>query len=264
MRRNDSNSAARNPGAERIAVSSKSSYFSDSRQPLTILLFLLPVVIAYELGAWFFLTPDGAATAWAVSAQRMLSSVFEVFGVAGLHLPAVLLIVVLLIWHGLSRESWRFKPEVLLGMAVESAALAIPLIVLAALLTPRLALAAMGSGDDVAQLSWPARATISLGAGLYEELLFRMIGIVAIHFIAADLIGVPEKHATWIAVVVSAVAFAMYHPIPSAEVAAFYCLAGLYFGMLYVVRGFGIVVGCHAAYDLVALVLGPAAMAAAS
>ncbi len=271
------------PPSERVTVPGRASYFHDSRQPLTVLVFLLPVVLIYELGAWLFLASDDSATAWAVSAQRVLASVFEVFGVAGLHLPAVLVVVVLLVWHALSRQAWRVKPGVLLGMGVESVALAIPLIVLAAMMSPQIAAVVQavaeagvqaGGGQagvqestpsgGVAQLGWPARATISLGAGLYEELLFRMIGIAALHFVVSDLLRVPERWGTVIAVVGSALAFAMYHQIPSFEIGVFYFLAGAYFGLLYVVRGFGIVVVCHAAYDLVALVLGPATLAAAS
>lgn len=260
------------PANERVSVPGRSSYFHDSRQPLTVLMFLLPVVLIYELGAWRFLVSDDSASAWAVSAQRVLASVFEVFGVAGLHLPAVLLVVVLLVWHVLSRQPWRVKPGVLLGMAVESSALAIPLIVLAAMMTPQIAAALQASVQEgqalttggVTQLGWPARATISLGAGLYEELLFRMIGIAALHFVLSDLLRVPERWGTVLAVVGSALAFALYHQIPSLEIGVFYFLAGAYFGLLYVVRGFGIVVACHAAYDLVALVIGPATIAAAA
>ncbi len=250
--------------SERITVAHRLVYFNDSRKPFTVLVFLLPLVIVYELGAWFFLTGGDAASSWEVSAQRVLSSVFEVFGVAGLHLPAVLLVVVLLIWHALSRDAWRVRPAVLLGMTLESAALAIPLIVLAALIAPTAAALVGPASQAVGELGWPARTTISIGAGLYEEMLFRLIGITALHFLLADLVRLPSRWATALAVLISAGVFAMYHDIPSVEVGVFYFLAGAYFGLLYVLRGFGIVVACHAAYDLVALVIGPAAVTAAA
>ncbi len=250
--------------SERITVASRLAYFTDSRQPLTMLVFLLPLVLVYELGALFFMTGGDAGSSWEVSAQRVLSSVFEVFGVAGLHLPAVLLVVVLLIWQALSREPWRVKPAVLLGMTLESAAMAIPLIVLAALIAPSAAALIQHQGQAVGELGWPARTTISIGAGLYEEMLFRLIGITALHFLLADLVRLPTRWATGLAVVISAGAFAAYHDIPTVEVGVFYFLAGAYFGMLYVLRGFGSVVACHAAYDLVALVIGPAAITVAA
>ena len=58
-----------------------------------------------------------------------------------------------------------------------------------------------------------------------------------------------------IAVVISAVAFAAYHPPAGVAAAVFYLLAGLYFGAIYAIRGFGIVVGVHAIYDVVVVVL---------
>jgi hypothetical protein len=67
-----------------------------------------------------------------------------------------------------------------------------------------------------------------------------------------------------IAVLVSAVAFTFYHDLHTASGAIsgrrviFYLVAGLYFGATYVLRGFGIVVGAHALYDIIAVLL-PAA-----
>ncbi len=249
------------PG-ERVGVPARLSYFEDARTPLTMLVFLLPLVILYEIGAWRFLMGSDDAATWEVSAQRLLSSVFEVFGVAGLHLPALLIVVVLLTAHVLSRQPWSVKPSVLAGMAIESCALAIPLVLMAALLAPGFAAAALPAQSDITSLGFGARTTISLGAGLYEEMLFRLIGITAAHFVLADLLRLGDRLATWIAILLCAFAFAAYHEIPSLQVGAFYVLAGVYFGAVYVFRGFGIVVACHAAYDLVALVIAPAAVAA--
>ena len=60
---------------------------------------------------------------------------------------------------------------------------------------------------------------------------------------------------------ISAVLFALYHPLKTGagvlEIrrAAFFLLAGVYFGVLYVVRGFGIAVATHALYDIAVVVL---------
>ncbi len=61
--------------------------------------------------------------------------------------------------------------------------------------------------------------------------------------------------------VTSAAAFTIYHPVEAASggvsirKVAFYFLAGLYFGGIYVLRGFGIVVAVHALYDIVTVLL---------
>jgi membrane protease YdiL (CAAX protease family) len=110
-----------------------------------------------------------------------------------------------------------------------------------------------------------SRLTISIGAGLYEELMFRMLLIGALHTLLVDVAGARARLGAAIAIIISAAAFAWYHPLedPAAPAGlswprlAFYFLAGVYFGTLFIMRGFGIVVGVHALYDIM-IVLWPA------
>lgn len=251
----------------RDALPQGQRYLAASQRPLHILVFLAPVLIAYELGAMLYLTgPDGQPKT--IAAWGMLARVFEAFGVVGLHLPAVLLVTVLLIWHVLQRDRWTLHLPVLAGMAMESFVWTIPLTILAMLLAGEHAATAAPAAAQVQQgsesllsLPWQARLTISAGAGLYEELLFRMIVIAAAHAVLVDVVRLPDRIGGLVAVVVSAAAFALYHRVPLAGspqavgVLAFYFLAGLYFGTLYLLRGFGIVVAVHMLYDILALVV---------
>jgi len=59
--------------------------------------------------------------------------------------------------------------------------------------------------------SWQAGMVFSIGAGIYEELLFRLIGIALLHMLFVDFLALPEKVGGAAAIGVSAVAFAMYH-----------------------------------------------------
>lgn len=103
---------------------------------------------------------------------------------------------------------------------------------------------------------------ISIGAGLYEELFFRWILIAVIHALLVDLGGLGHRMGTAIAVICSAAAFTLYHDLaaPGGGIdlarAAFFAGAGIYFGAVYAVRGFGIVVGLHATYDIVTVLQG--------
>jgi len=246
----------------------RDSYLWLSTRPLHILIFLLPLVALYELGSALYLTDPDSGAGETIRAHRLLSAFFEAMGVSGLYLPGAALVVVLLLWHIFSRDRWRLRPLVLLGMVIESAAWALPLLVLGPLIQDALspspgatnALAATGGGvRPIAQMPAPARATIAIGAGLYEELLFRMVGIAAAHMVFVDLAKLKERQGAIAAVVVAAFAFAVYHDVVGANnqidyaAFAFYLAAGLYFGGLYVARGFGIVVAAHVMYDLVAL-----------
>ena len=104
------------------------------------------------------------------------------------------------------------------------------------------------------------KISVSIGAVLYEELLFRMIIIACIHTLVCNLFKRSEIAGLTIGVVISAILFALYHDLPdtgsmSASNLFFLFIAGLYLGFLYVIRGFGIVAATHAAYDVVAITL---------
>ncbi len=189
--------------------------------------------------------------------------------------PAVLLLV-LLAW-ALWRRQDRPKDQagVWVGMVVESAAFALALLALSQGLWHLLQTAdrvLCSHAPRPVTLSWPLRNTNPepaleliigfLGAGIYEETLFRLLlfsGLLAI-FTLADF---PNSWAFTLAAVASALLFAGAHHLgPHGEpfngsFFAFRTAAGLYFAGLYRVRGFGIAVGAHAFYDvMVGLLLG--------
>lgn len=282
-------------------------------RPLHVLIFLLPLVVLYEIGSAIYLTNDAAGTRETIKAYRIFGDFFNIFGVAGLFVPGLALVTVLLVWHIISRDKWVIRWNMVAGMAAESVAWTLPLIVLSAA-TSRvwanstgtgslgaggaaasvLGLVAGGvpggggigggggsGGGGLADLTWQAKLSISIGAGLYEEMLFRLVGIAFLHMIFRDILGAKETASRVVAVVGSAVLFALYHDVTSGSgigagsgvpgdaggtwnyvAFGFLTLAGCYLGTVYVLRGFGIVVGAHALYDIVVLVLlGPAATA---
>lgn len=239
-----------------------------SMRPLYILAFLLPILLLYEAGSIRFLADAAHGTIETIRAQSILLGFFQGAGAAGRFLPAAAIIVVLLLWHAMNRDPWRVNPLVLAAMVIESLLWTIALVVVLIVVqevfrrTGAEPLVQVGSGDPQA-LGRPALITISLGAGLYEELLFRMLGIALLHVIFVDLARMSERWGTGLAIALSAAAFAVYHDITSPMgdllmAKAFSLLvAGVYFGLVYVNRGFGIVVAVHALYDIIVLVVLP-------
>lgn len=243
------------------AWTAQQGYFRLSASPLHILIFLLPVIVAAELGTLGL--GGGGDDIWAqLVAHRMLVRFFDLFGVLGLHLPALALVVTLLVQHFLSEDRWRIEPIVPAAMVVESAFLTGPLLILVLILQPDLP-AAAAVDTNTGMLDGSSGILLALGAGLYEEVLFRLVVITGIHFVAADLVRVPDAWARVIAVVASAVLFALHHDTALATGGTdwrrmwFYILAGIYFGVLFLGRGLGIAVGVHAVYDLLVLVVMP-------
>ena len=88
-----------------------------------------------------------------------------------------------------------------------------------------------------------------------------LIGITLLHMVLVDLCKVSNQAGSVLAVGLSAVAFAMYHDLSSPRAGVEWALAvfcfgsGAYFGGLLLMRGFGVVVGVHALYDAIVLVL---------
>ncbi|MFG0282927.1 MAG: CPBP family intramembrane glutamic endopeptidase [Phycisphaerales bacterium JB039] len=237
------------------------TYAQASRSPLHILVLLAPLVVAYEIGSALYLSGADGAPAETIRATRMLSRFFEAFGAAGLYLPGVALVTVLLIWHLLERRPWRIRPAVIGLMAVETLGWTVALLVLQALISAAVGpapLLALAAAQDLAAQPWQARLTLSIGAGIYEELLFRMILIAGLHFAIVDVARLGETAGRIGAVGISAVAFALYHDLSGSDLSAqffAYFAAGVFFGALYLGRGFGLVVATHALYDVAVLLI---------
>lgn len=235
-------------------------YFERSTRPLHVLAFLLPALIACEVGTLLYLTDDAGRVPEAVSAYLRVLEFFELFGAFGIYLPALALVTVLLVQHILRRDPWSISPIVPPVMLLESAVLVAPLLVLGFALGPAAPPPAAAAAGGILAGPWPKLLTVAMGAGLYEEFLFRMVLIAIVHTLLVDVVKAGEGVGAGVAVAVSALAFAAYHNIagPSGidlPRAAFFALAGAYFGVLFLWRGFGIVVGAHILYDAVVLLL---------
>lgn len=241
-------------------------YFWLSSRPLHTLVFLLPVIIVYEIGSMGLV---GASIASKLEAQDIFVRFFDLFGALGLHLPAIALVVTLTIQQVLSRDSWRIVPIIPLAMIAESAFLTGPLIILVIILNPQastmmLPIQEIANGTAVSPHTFWEGLYLSFGAGLYEEMLFRLVLITMLHFIISDVLRFKDHTGKVAAVVFSAIAFAWLHDgvyIPGSglnyRLALFYTLAGAYFGVLFLARGLGIAVGAHIVYDLLAFVILP-------
>lgn len=198
-----------------------------------------------------------------LTAPRLLGQFFALFGVTGVHLPAIAVIGSLMGMH-LARRHDPWAPEFKLYavMVAESFILAVPLFVLMTVLVREPMITAALSSINWEM--WQKNMVIAIGAGIYEELLFRLVAIALIHLVAKDLLKLPDEVSMIAAVGLSSLGFALIHftgthnPFTMTKM-LFYSVAGLYFAAVYLCRGFGIVVAVHAFYD--ALVFTKLAMA---
>ncbi|MBK8977939.1 MAG: CPBP family intramembrane metalloprotease [Planctomycetes bacterium] len=99
----------------------------------------------------------------------------------------------------------------------------------------------------------------SLGAGIYEEAVFRLLILSLLALPLARLskrLGLSSATGVAVAVLLSALGFSAFHHLGGGgepfvvDVFAFRAVAGMVLGLLFVLRGFGVVVYTHAIYDL--------------
>jgi membrane protease YdiL (CAAX protease family) len=235
-----------------------------SQQPLQSLFFLLPLVVLYEVGTLLYVRESFGQVPH-ILAHKMLRQFFEAIGVGdgAFYLPGLIVVVVLLSLHVARKDRWRFEPAAYPWMAVESLVLSLPLFVMMLVgfgattngTTTAWRLMAAANEDT----PWQTLMVYSVGAGIYEELLFRLICIALLHMIFADLLALPQHISAAAAVIGTAVLFALYHFGPGNPFHwgrfIFYSLAGAYFAVVYLLRGFGIVAGTHAMYDVLVVLL---------
>jgi hypothetical protein len=226
-------------------------YWHATQEPLYCLLFLLPLVITYEFSAMMVRRGGGADSS--LVAQWVLSRLLGWFGATGTWLPALALVLTLLVWHLLVRAKWHVHPVYFLLMLVESAVLTLPLFVLG-----RLFLAAGGAEG----VGLPVQLVEKLGAGIFEELVFRLYLITALLFVTRDLLRWPRGLANGVTVAVAAALFALAHFDPVGRMPwdvtlfAAYLVDGVYLSLVFIGRGLGICTGCHAAYNLTLVLWG--------
>jgi len=228
-------------------------YFRQSVRPLASLAFVLPLMLVYEVGV-LVLGPEAIRN----GADVLMRQLLDMLGFGQYFVLPVATCVILLAWHHMRREPWRFSPRVLAVMFAESVAWALLLFAVHCVMTgiaANIAAAVPGQGQNGDKL---ATLVAFCGAGLYEELLFRLILLSATMGVIRVAGGSPRATAI-VAVVVTSLVFSAAHYKPFMSFGepfewysfVFRTLAGGFFAVLYLRRGFGIAAGAHAFYDVI-------------
>jgi hypothetical protein len=233
-------------------------YWRQSRAHRYSLLFALPLLLAYEVTA--AVLGHGEPQAIRNGADVLLKSVFiTLLGARGPLVFGALLIGVSLwlVVRDMRAHGRRLAPRIFAGMMAESIVLALAFGVVVASITTRvLAPFAAMVQAPMQQLDTPTQLMVSLGAGLYEELLFRVLLVGAIATLGTRVLGWQQLTAGIVAVGVGAFIFSAFHyvgpfgdPLEAGSF-TFRLIAGIFFSALFVTRGFGITAWTHALYDV--------------
>lgn len=240
------------------------SYWHASRAHRYSLVFALPLLVMYE-GLAALLAQDPSVEGVRNGADVVLKSLFV--AVAGHRGPLLFMTIVvgISLWlvrrdlrtAGRKLEAWIFG-----GMVVESILLSLAFGVVVGTLTVRILgpLGALAAGaNGIETMSLPARIMLSIGAGLYEELLFRVALVSALANGARIAFGWGRTGAGVIATIIGALIFSAFHYVGelgedfALQSFTFRAIAGVMFSALYLTRGFGITAWTHAMYDVIVL-----------
>lgn len=230
------------------------TYLADSRAPRYSLLFAVPLLLCYEFLAWSL---GSGSSGVRNGADVLLKWLFIGLGgprgllVFNLLLAAVAGWLVVRDWR---RAGGRLQASIFGLMLVESAVLAVLVGVVVGNATQALLQhLAVGQMTD---MGLATQLMLSLGAGIYEELLFRVVLVGALSAIGIRLFGWSPRAAGVVACLVGALIFSAFHYLgdygdPFALGSfTFRAIAGVVFSALYLTRGFGITAWTHALYDV--------------
>jgi len=233
-------------------------YLAASKAPRYSLLFALALLVAYEAMAVMVVPSAGVRN----GADVVLKWLFvSLGGRSGLLLFNLLLIGVgaWLVARDWRRPGATVVPRVFGTMLAESAVLAMLVGIVVGRATQAL-LERLAIGQ-MADFPLRTQLMLSLGAGIYEELLFRVFLVGGLAWLLRRTLDWTPRAAGITACIAGALIFSAFHYIGSygdpwqLGSFTFRFLAGLVFSALYLTRGLGITAWTHALYDVYVTVL---------
>lgn len=238
-------------------------YFEHSRNLAVSFLFILPLLVAYEVGM-LALRPQAASLA----GNMIRWLLYEAFGhraAAIFNLVVIAAVVASLITMRKTGVRIRAYPIVL----AESFAYGLllwqfmPLIIAYVVpLAQGAGIAPAGTGVPPAGMGVPPAGMadeiiLSIGAGLYEEIVFRL-GLMSLLYYIASKIFDKKWLAAATAILVSSLLFSAAHYIGPTDTSTaefvrsftYRVLGGIFFAALYIYRGLAVACYSHAFYDI--------------
>ena len=236
-------------------VGAGTPYFKLTKTLTYSYIFVLPLIILYELG--ISLINSGSVSQIRIGADILVKRFLNFVGLEGtLWLSALLVAVGVAIIIYERRLRTPIRPRYFLYMFGESMAYGIVIgMAVATFVTQLFSLTWPPTLQIAGQTSLLQGLILSLGAGVYEELVFRLILVSALVGVMR-FIPIGDKARYIVAALVGALIFSGVHYIGELgdpfDLASFTFrfLMGLALNALYLTRGFGIAAMTHALYDV--------------
>ncbi len=228
----------------------------------TSVLLVFPLFLVYQVGV--LAVPEVYNGADLITSQllRLLHGQLGIYIAINAGLLAAFLILIAIL-----RRKNEFHARMFIPVLVESAVYAVTmgsliLFVMNILhIDPKLAVGApAAAGHSPADVGLLGRIVLSFGAGVHEELLFRLIILSGLIAVGTGLFKMRRFAAVAMAFCISAFLFSAAHHVIGGEpwhvgVFVYRFLCGLVFATIFQTRGFAVAVYTHALYDIFVLTL---------
>lgn len=230
------------------------TYLEQTRGILYSYLIALPLLLAYEVLILVSQPPDQSVR---ISVDILFKSIFQSFGVNAISATLIVAAIIGGIILYIKRTDLpHLKSKYFISMILESAVYAVLVtIVIVGLLETILTMNVYNSVEALNKIQLFA---LSLGAGLYEELFFRVILVGGLSVLLMNFFS-KKGTAYTLAALIAALIFSGVHYI--GQYGDFFTLGsflfrflfGLALNVIYVTRGFGIAAWTHAIYDILVI-----------
>ena len=226
-----------------------SSYFSASRDLFTSVVLIMPLFIVYQVG----ILATGGLKNGVDFVTNILSLAFG--GNVVWYIPFNLVVMLgFAVALSALRKRGQFAPRLIPWMLLESGVYAI---LLGSVVVAMMNLLGLGgllaAGGRMAEMTFVDKLVMSAGAGLYEEIVFRLLLMGGMFLGLTRALGVNSVVATVVAIVCSSVIFSAAHHIAepfTMSAFTFRIFAGVLFAVVFRARGLAVAAYTHCFYDV--------------
>ena len=236
-------------------TSSFRRYLSETHDPYTNVILVLPLFVAYQIG---ILATGGVRNGVDFMTDWLfLAAGHDFWAYVGINLAVLAAFVVALLYL---RKSGKFRMSIWPWVIGESTAYAALLGTAVITIMRQLGLGQLLATGASGNYGLIDKLVLSIGAGMYEEVVFRLFLTGGLFVLGSKVFDWTNWIAALFAVVLSSLAFSGVHYIGSLADAftlgsfLFRFFAGLILAVIFYLRGFAIAVYTHAIYDIIVMV----------
>jgi membrane protease YdiL (CAAX protease family) len=252
--------ATKKPAAKKSAKATSKSgrfgtYFEESKDLGTSLILVMPLFVIYQIG----ILMTGGVRNGVDFVSDLMWLVSD--GSLGIYLG---INAAILAGFGITlavlRNKGSWHPGLFPFIVLESTVYAMFLGTAVLQLMATLGLSPLLAAGSEGEYNLITKVVLSLGAGIYEETVFRLILMGGMFWVARKVMDIPAWMAAIAAVLLSSFIFSAIHyvgPLGDAFTLGsflFRFFAGILLAAIFYLRGFAVAVYTHAIYDIIVMV----------